>query len=252
LPADHYWLQRPVPSGYRDFIERTYAYGSTAGGLYRPHTGVEFFNPLGTPVVAVANATVYFAGTDHEALFGPQQDFYGNLIVLQLSDVVYNGQSVFAVYGHLSEVQVETGQSVPAGEGIGLVGGTGVANGGTHLHFEVRIGDPLGYFTSTRNPDLWIQPYPGYGTLAGRITDSSGMLLPNVSLTIRGDGAVRYTWTYAGAENIPDDAWGENFTYGDLPEGWYTVTTSSGSKTYREEIYIRSGQTTWLELVFDS
>jgi murein DD-endopeptidase MepM/ murein hydrolase activator NlpD len=251
LPPDHYWLERPIPSPWTDYLDRTYAYGATSGGKYRPHTGVEFWNPVGTPVLAVGNGTVYYAGNDWEEQFGPDTGFYGNLIILELSDFTYNGQPVYAVYGHLSEVYVESGQSVPVREILGAVGGTGAANGGPHLHFEVRIGDPRSYFTSTRNPDLWIKPYYGYGTLAGRVVDAAGNYLPEAALTVTGPDMTRYTWTYAGSENISDDEWGENFTLGDLPEGWYMISTRSDRRTYTEEFYVRAGRTSWVEFVFD-
>ncbi len=251
LPPDHYVMIRPIPTDWTDYGDRTYAYGSTAGGNYRPHTGMEFFNPESTPVVAAANGVVEHSGTDWEVLFGPELAFYGNLIVLRLSDYTYNGQPVYTLYGHLSEMYVQADQSVPVGEIIGAVGGTGVANGGPHLHFEVRVGDPFNYFASTRNPDLWIKPYYGYGTLAGRIVNANGAMLRQVAITVRGADMTRYTWTYAGAENTSDSAWQENFTLGDLPEGWYTVSARSERKTYRAEVYIRSGRTAWLEWVFD-
>jgi hypothetical protein len=243
-------LVRPIPSGYTDYPDRTYAYGATSGGQYRAHTGEEFRNPPGTPVIAAGNATVHYAGTDDGVTYGPQPGFYGNLIVLQMTDFSYNGQPVFALYGHLDEIGVQTGQAVARGDEIGLVGASGVALG-PHLHFEVRVGDPLSYFTSTRNPDLWIRPYPGYGTLAGRVVDGSGTPLREVALTVHGVDMTRYTWSYAGDENIPDDQWKENFALGDLPEGWYTVTTRSGARTYSFDVYIAPMLTTWLEIAFD-
>jgi hypothetical protein len=212
---------------------------------------MEFFNPESTPVVAVANAIVEYSGTDWETLFGPQLSFYGNLIVLRLTDHTYNSQPIFALYGHLSETLAQTGDAVAVGQTIGAVGGTGVANGGPHLHFEVRIGNPNDYLASTRNPDLWIKPYYGYGTLAGRVVNAEGAMLPEVAITVRGADMTRYTWTYAGAENIPDSQWNENLTLGDLPEGWYTVTTRSERHTYTAEVYVRNGRTTWVEFVFD-
>lgn len=251
LPADHYVMTRPIPQGWRDFLDRTYAYGATAGGKYRPHAGGDFPNPETTPVVAVGNAVVEYAGADAETVFGPQPDFYGNLVVIRLTDYTQNGQPVFALYGHLSQVLVQTGQPVPVGEILGAVGSTGVAAGGAHLHFEVRVGDPFDYFASTRNLDLWIKPYWGYGTLAGRVVDSAGNYFREVGLTIKGAEGVYYTWSYAGDENHPDEFWGENFTYGDLPEGWYTVTTRSSKRTYSFEVYIQPDRTTWLEIVFD-
>ncbi len=252
LSSDHYWLLRPIPEGYRDYADRTYAYGMTAGGKLRPHTAIDIPNPVGVPVVAAANAVVAYAGTDAETLYGPQPNFYGNLIVLQLTNYTFHERPIYVLYAHLSEVGVTAGQNVSAGEVIGAVGGTGVANGGSHLHFEVRIGDPLSYFTSTRNPDLWIRPYYGYGTLAGRIIDASGAMLREVSITLRGDDMTRYTWTYAGDENVPDEDIQENFTYGDLPEGWYEVVTSSATgRVYRTQVYVEAGKTAWVEFILN-
>jgi murein DD-endopeptidase MepM/ murein hydrolase activator NlpD len=42
------------------------------------------------------------------------------------------------MYAHLSEIDVHPGQTVTAGQQLGLVGMTGNATG-PHLHFEVRI-----------------------------------------------------------------------------------------------------------------
>jgi len=247
LPAEHYLMRRPIQAGGVDYCDRTYAYGSTSGGQYRPHTGQEFRNPEGTPVVAVGNATVYYAGDDTQTMFGPDTNFYGNLIVLQMTDYAQNGQPVFAVYGHLLRIDVQTGQNVATGDVIGAVGETGIAIG-AHLHFEVRVGDPTSYATSTRNPDLWIRPYFGYGTLAGRVVNAQGVPLREVAITVKGSDLTRYTWSYAGDENIPDEQWKENFTLGDLPEGWHTVTTRGGSKLFSAEVYVRRGHTTWLNI----
>jgi murein DD-endopeptidase MepM/ murein hydrolase activator NlpD len=133
-------MSRPIPNGYVDYTDRTYAYGSTAGGTYRPHTGEEFRNPEGTPVVAVADGTIQYAGDDIAAIYGPTPNFYGNLIVLALNGVTYQGKQVYGVYGHVSKIDVKSGDAVASGQKIGEVGQTGIAIG-PHLHFEVRVGD---------------------------------------------------------------------------------------------------------------
>ena len=44
------------------FIDQTYRYGSTMGGNFQPHQGVEFNNPDGTPVHAIGSGVVVYAG----------------------------------------------------------------------------------------------------------------------------------------------------------------------------------------------
>jgi murein DD-endopeptidase MepM/ murein hydrolase activator NlpD len=87
-----------------------------------PHAGVDVNLPAGTPVVAIADGVVAFAG---------EQFFGGNSVVLD------HGGAVFSVYYHLQEYAVSEGQSVIRGERIGAVGASGRATG-PHLHFSVR------------------------------------------------------------------------------------------------------------------
>ena len=47
------WLQRPIAPTDNDYIDQTYRYGSTMGGNFQQHQGVEFNNPDGTPVLAI-------------------------------------------------------------------------------------------------------------------------------------------------------------------------------------------------------
>ena len=89
----------------------------------RAHKGVDFAAPKGTSVYSTAEGKVVRAGF--------QAGGYGNFIEVKHP----NGMS--SVYGHLSRIDVHTGQSVATGERIGLVGSTGYSTG-PHLHFEVR------------------------------------------------------------------------------------------------------------------
>ena len=90
---------------------------------WRHHNGIDFAAPSGTPVRAVGDGVVEFAGT---------QNGYGNIVVLKHR----NNQST--AYAHLSRIDVRDGQSVSQGEFIGAVGSTGWATG-PHLHFEFRV-----------------------------------------------------------------------------------------------------------------
>ncbi|WP_431962564.1 M23 family metallopeptidase [Actinacidiphila sp. bgisy160] len=103
------------------------------------HTGVDFHASVGTPVHAVG------AGTVVEAGWGGS---YGNNIVIRHADGMYTQ------YGHLSSLGVSVGQTVSAGQQIGLSGATGNVTG-PHLHFEARTApsygadvDPLAYLRS--------------------------------------------------------------------------------------------------------
>jgi len=98
---------------------------------WRAHLGTDYGAPTGTPVRAVGDGTVDFAGW---------QNGYGNVVVIQHA----GGRST--LYGHLSRINVKRGQRVDQGQNVGSVGATGWATG-PHLHFEFRVNgqhqDPL-------------------------------------------------------------------------------------------------------------
>ncbi|MGV9226119.1 M23 family metallopeptidase [Streptomyces albogriseolus] len=103
------------------------------------HTGVDFSVPTGTSLKAVGAGTVVSAGWGGA---------YGNQVVIQLNDGHY------AQYAHLSSPSVSAGQTVSAGQQVGLSGATGNVTG-PHLHFEIRTGpdygsdvDPVSYLRS--------------------------------------------------------------------------------------------------------
>jgi hypothetical protein len=90
------------------------------------HTGQDYAQPEGTPVRAVA-AGVVFDDNPGSA--------YGEYVQID------HGNGYQTLYGHLKSgsKRVRTGESVQAGQVIGLVGRTGNVTG-PHLHFEVRKG----------------------------------------------------------------------------------------------------------------
>ncbi len=89
--------------------------------VHRPHLGIDYGAPVGTPVQAIGNGRVVFAGHKGGA---------GNLIHLQHA----NGYET--MYMHLSRLLVHIGQRVEQGQRIGLVGMTGLATG-PHLDFRI-------------------------------------------------------------------------------------------------------------------
>ena len=105
-------------------------------GESRYHSGIDIdgFGNDGAPVIAAASGEVITASYDSA---------YGNYVIID-----HGGTST--VYAHLSGLAVSYGQTVSQGETIGYVGATGRATG-THLHFEVYVGDervdPAQYFS---------------------------------------------------------------------------------------------------------
>ncbi|MFF2964182.1 M23 family metallopeptidase [Streptomyces sp. NPDC057963] len=104
------------------------------------HSGIDFHAASGSSVVAVG------AGTVVEAGWGGA---YGNNIVLRMTDGTYTQ------YGHLSSIGVSVGQSVGAGQRIGLSGSTGNSTG-PHLHFEARTTPSYG---SDMNPVAYLRAH---------------------------------------------------------------------------------------------
>ena len=96
------------------------------GQQARRHEGVDIAAPTGTSVSVAAEGRVLRTGYD--------ADGYGRFIEVRHP----NGMS--SLYGHLSRIDVASGDVVAPGQRIGLVGSTGRSTG-PHLHFEVRRGD---------------------------------------------------------------------------------------------------------------
>ena len=90
----------------------------------RPHNGVDFAAKRGTPVRAVAEGKILYAGW--------RKGGYGRMIEIQ-HDSVYASR-----YAHLQGVAlgVRRGVSVQKGQIIGYVGSSGRSTG-AHLHFEL-------------------------------------------------------------------------------------------------------------------
>lgn len=97
------------------------------------HDGVDLLSPGGTPIYAAADGVVVVSSENY---YG-----YGVAVVI---DHVIGGQSVQTLYAHMTygTRTVSEGQTVSAGQLIGLVGSTGYSTA-NHLHFEVTINGSL-------------------------------------------------------------------------------------------------------------
>ncbi|MCQ2527871.1 MAG: peptidoglycan DD-metalloendopeptidase family protein [Saccharofermentans sp.] len=110
-------------------------------GTTKFHSGIDIGAWYGDTIMAAAGGTVIYVETPV-----PGQDTggsgYGNYCIID------HGNGVSTLYAHARSISVSTGQTVSAGQAIGVVGSTGTSTA-AHLHFEVRIWgsntDPLGY-----------------------------------------------------------------------------------------------------------
>jgi murein DD-endopeptidase MepM/ murein hydrolase activator NlpD len=251
---EHFILGRPVPANASGIVpDWTYLYGSTQHGNLEVHHGEEFVNPIGTPLLAVADGLVVVAGDDSQPhcgaggdqVCGAETNFYGNLVIIQL-DQLYEGQALFVLCGHMDTIGVKFGQHVNAGDPIGTVGDTGIALG-PHCHVEVRLG--VNDYAHTRNPILWMKPLPGTGALAGMVQDRNGNPLRGVNVFVYQDNAtqdyLQDTETYGRDEKPPvnsDDGLRENWAMGDLRAGKYLLRVQLGGLNYVKHVTIEDGK----------
>ena len=91
----------------------------------RPHRGVDYAAPRGTPIKAAGDGKVIFRGV---------KSGYGNAVILQ------HGGNITTLYAHMSKFasSARSGSRVRQGQTIGYVGATGLVTG-VHLHYEYRL-----------------------------------------------------------------------------------------------------------------
>ena len=90
----------------------------------RPHRGVDYAAPRGTPIKASGDGKVIFRGV---------KSGYGKTVILQ------HGGNITTLYAHMSRFAApRVGSRVRQGQTIGYVGKTGLVTG-VHLHYEYRL-----------------------------------------------------------------------------------------------------------------
>jgi septal ring factor EnvC (AmiA/AmiB activator) len=102
--------------------------------------GIGISAPTGTPVRAVRDGTVAYAGPF---------EGYGPTVILG------HGDGFYTLYMYLEEIGVVEGRGITAGQVVGTVGGAETPEG-PHLEFQIRI--PSGDGTPAQDPLEWLQP----------------------------------------------------------------------------------------------
>jgi murein DD-endopeptidase MepM/ murein hydrolase activator NlpD len=121
----------PIPDGFpaTGWISRGF---SDIPGKH--HSGIDLALPVGSPVYATAFGVVESVGFD---------SIFGETVVLS------NNDSIKTVYGHNSQLLVQVGDTVFAGQRIALSGNTGISSA-PHLHYEIRVNgkaiNPIKFF----------------------------------------------------------------------------------------------------------
>ncbi len=95
-------------------------------GYTRAHHGVDYAAPMGTPIHAVGDGRIAFAGW---------KGGYGRFVLIRHTDGIHS-----TAYAHMSRYAhgIRRGVRVHQGQVIGYVGMSGLATG-PHLHFEFRV-----------------------------------------------------------------------------------------------------------------
>lgn len=119
-------------------------------GVYRLHSGADLAATTGTPVSAVHQGKVTFAG---------QRGTYGNLVIVD------HGGGITTRYAHMNSIAVALGASVPVGGVLGEVGSTGGSTG-PHLHIEVRSGE------NALDPVPWLRQH-GVDLISGKTSEGN-------------------------------------------------------------------------------
>lgn len=237
LAESHFWFTRPYSDTYATWGSQFYPYGTNNDGNYLWHHGIDIQNPDGIPILAVGDGQAVFAGADEQQVVGPQPDFYGQAVIIRHNQTIdianTEKRPVYTLYGHVSQVLVQEGESVVTGQPIALTGQEGVALG-PHLHLEVRLDQNT--YLQTQNPDLWVRPDPGYGVIAGRVVDTNGFYVPQQLITLHRaetpNNFWRQTRTYPDHRYTFDPQLGETFTFADVPTGAYIVKTTFDGRNY--------------------
>jgi murein DD-endopeptidase MepM/ murein hydrolase activator NlpD len=245
---------RPIGPHGNQHIDQTYRWGSTMGGNFQPHQGIEFNNPDGTAVLAIGPGRVVWSG--------PAERGALTVAVRHAPMTLPGGGSrhPYSVYYHNSSLDVAVGDSVEAGQQVARVGNTGRATN-DHLHLEVHLSpvddvgaivDPAVRFPPhATNPELWIEPLPGTGLIAGRVFDAAGDPVPQARIYgIRKPEPRETPYAFAetyGPSNRSSERWGEHFAISDVPWGEQTLRVKIDGVWVERAVTVYPRTMTWVE-----
>ena len=114
--------------------------------IRRPHLGIDYAAPTGTPVQTVADGVVTFVGT---------KGGFGKYVEIR------HANNYVTSYGHLSRYasKAQKGNKVKQGDTVGYVGATGLATG-PHLDFRIKENNKFVDFLKMKNRSSALRAVP--------------------------------------------------------------------------------------------
>lgn len=243
-PHDHFYFIRPIAADEVNWPLADYRYGYYFTGTNIVHTGIDIDAKRGTPVIAAADGTVVWSGIGLYKGPDSPDDPYGIAVAIR-HNFGFDRRQLYTIYAHMDRADVSVGQTVKAGDQLGIVGNTGFTTG-PHLHFEVRL-ERNSYYVS-RNPELWLAPPQGWGVLVGRWMKADGSLIRLLDVRVS-SSELKRSWvvrTYAPESVNSDDYYRENLVLSDLPAGEYNLQFSYNGSDYQTPFRINPGAITYL------
>ncbi|MBP1616053.1 MAG: peptidase [Bacteroidetes bacterium] len=132
-------------------IQKSNMFGWVRNDGSKLHQGIDFAAKTSTPTIAIRKGLILEIKDDPTSTTS-----YGSYVILQFEQA---GKTYFALYAHLSKINVVSNQAVEAGQVLGLTGTSGNASGmegeEQHLHFEIATTSSFGSGLDTR-----IDPMP--------------------------------------------------------------------------------------------
>ena len=151
-PIDKMVIRTALHEEFFDYKDKLDIKRSPVGGAFgkvrssgsKPHQGWDLYAPMNAPVYSICDGMV----VNLRDTFGAEEyakDSFGNFVCILLTDTALQRVrhkfrcDLFAFYGHLADVAVESGDQVRGGYVCGHVGRSGnAAHSPSHLHFEIR------------------------------------------------------------------------------------------------------------------
>lgn len=149
IPLDTLAKSREDKDSIEKITEKLYystrhfgAYDLDSGEFEAVHPGIDLKLPEGTPIGSVAGGRVHDVRSSAEGL--------GKHVIIEHR--APDGKTYYSIYGHLGSASVQKGDTVKAGQMIGIVGMTGNTSG-PHLHLQIDRGEPNEAYHSVYWPE---------------------------------------------------------------------------------------------------